>query len=162
MRRDRISRSRFRACIPRKRCSRCWKRSAAKALPTPDRRNLRLCKTYYRLDALSLRASWRILFAPMKRTRHLIAVALVATALCADRAVASAPEIRSEGSVAGRIVSRITTGLRRVVSPVRIYETRQDTTLARPLAVSQISDVVRVDFHPTFSQFQFRLPPPTL
>jgi hypothetical protein len=98
----------------------------------------------------------------MKRTRHLIAVALVATALCADRAVAAAPQVRSEGSVAGRIVSRITTGLRRAVSAVRIYETRQDTIIPKPLAASRIDDAPVAEFHPTFSQFQFRLPPPTL
>src|SRR2546423_13245354 len=100
----------------------------------------------------------------MKRTRHLIAVALVATALCADRAVAAAPQVRSEGSVAGRIVSRITTGLRRAVSAVRIYETRQDAVIvrSRPVGTSRIDDAARVEFHPTFSQFQFRLPPPTL
>jgi hypothetical protein len=98
----------------------------------------------------------------MKRTRHLIAVALVATALCADRAVAAAPEVRSEGSVAGRIVSRITTTLRRAVSSVQIYESRQDTITPGPLAASRISDALVAEFHATFSQFQFRLPPPTL
>ena len=98
----------------------------------------------------------------MKRTRHLIAVALVATALCADRAVAAAPEVKTEGSVASRIVSRLTTGLRRAVSTVRIYQTRLDTLTNRPLTASRIIDVPVVESHPTFSEFQFRLPPPTL
>jgi len=99
----------------------------------------------------------------MKRTRHLIAVALVATALCADRAVASAPEVRAEGSVASRIVSRLTSGLRRAVSStVRIYQARFETTNSTPLAVSRISDALIAHVHPTFSESEFRLPPPVL
>jgi hypothetical protein len=98
----------------------------------------------------------------MKRTQHFIAVALVATALCADRAVASAPEVRSTESVAARFVSRITTSFRRAVSGVKLYEPRQDAVKATPLAASRIDNAPAVEFHPTFSQFQFRLPPPTL
>src|SRR5262245_5039944 len=98
----------------------------------------------------------------MRRTRQLIAVALVATALCADRAVAAAPEVRVEGSIASRIVSRITTGLRRAVSSVRIYEPRQETSALRPLAVSRIDNVAVVVVHPTLSPFESRLPPPAL
>jgi hypothetical protein len=98
----------------------------------------------------------------MKRTRHLIAVALVATALCADRAVASAPEVREQQSATSRIVSRITRNLRRAVSSVRVYQPRQQTVTIPPLAASRIGDVVMVETHPTFCAFQFRLPPPTL
>jgi len=99
----------------------------------------------------------------MKRTRQLIAVALVATALCADRAVANAPEIKSQESVASRIVSRLTSGLRRAVSSnVRIYQTRQDTLAVRPLAASRIGNLAFVEFHQTFSESEFRLPPPAL
>jgi hypothetical protein len=98
----------------------------------------------------------------MKRTRQLIAVALVATALCADRAVAAAPEVRTEGSIASRIASRITTGLRRAVSSIRIYEPRQETRGLRPLAASRIDNVSVVVVHPTLSPFESRLPPPAL
>jgi hypothetical protein len=98
----------------------------------------------------------------MKRTRHLIAVALVATALCADRAVAAAPEVRAEGSVASRIASRITTGLRRAVCTVRIFAPSQRTFTQKPLAVSRIECVALVVSHPTFRDSEFRLPPPVL
>ena len=99
----------------------------------------------------------------MKRTRHLIAVALVATALCADRAVASAPQVRSEGSVASRIVSRLTSGLRRAVSSnVRIYQTRAEAVNVPALAISRIEDRALIHPHPTFSESEFRLPPPVL
>ena len=87
---------------------------------------------------------------------------MVATALCADRAVSAAPEVRAEGSVASRIVSRLTTGLRRAVASVRIFAERQETRSAPPLAASRIDTLPRVTVHPTFSESQFRLPPPTL
>jgi hypothetical protein len=96
----------------------------------------------------------------MKRTRQFIAVALVATALCADRAVAAAPEVRAEASVASRIASRITSGFRRVVSTVRIYEPRQQLATSSPLAASRINYRAPSETHSTYCAFQFRLPPP--
>src|SRR5262245_50752207 len=98
----------------------------------------------------------------MKRTRQLIAVALVATALCADRAVAAAPEVQVEGSIASRIASRITTGLRRAVSSIRIYEPRQETSSFRPLAASRIDTREIIVVRPQLSPFESRLPPPVL
>jgi hypothetical protein len=98
----------------------------------------------------------------MKRSRQLIAVALVATALCADRAVAAAPEMRTEASVASRIASRITTGLRRAVSSVRIYQPRQPIATSSPIAALRIDYLGPSEVHPTFFVSQFRLPPPAL
>ncbi|HEX3357525.1 MAG TPA: hypothetical protein VHS31_11190 [Tepidisphaeraceae bacterium] len=96
----------------------------------------------------------------MKRTQQLIAVALVATALCADRAIAAAPEARPQMSVAGRIVERLTSGLRRAVSRVRIYQAREEVGSAKPQAAKCDARVVVVGLHPNFGVFEFRLPPP--
>ncbi len=97
----------------------------------------------------------------MKRTRHVLAIALVATALCADRAVAAAPALRPQaGSVAGRLVSRLSTSFRRVVPSVRVYETRRDGFA--PASVSSIPmDFDSAGFRPRLlSPLQLRLPPP--
>ena len=98
----------------------------------------------------------------MKRTRHLIAVALVATALCADRAVAAAPTVRAHRAVTESLASRLTTGFRRAVSPVRVYQPRQDTQSVAPLAASRINESAPIYLHEELSPFEFRLPPPAL
>ena len=76
----------------------------------------------------------------MKRNGNWIAVALVATALCADRAVAAAPEISQPqvGRIAGSGFPP-DDRLRRTVSTVRIYQPRQESLVASPLAASRIA-----------------------
>jgi hypothetical protein len=101
----------------------------------------------------------------MGRTRQILAVTLVATALCADRAVAAAvaPEapVRPQSSVvemAGRFVSRLSSNFRRVVATVRIYEPRSQQTAPsfdRPIPDS--APVAQLPISPN----EFRLPPPT-
>ena len=56
----------------------------------------------------------------MRRTRHVIAVVVVATALCADRAVAAAPRRGRDRrrDLRGRSRSKLTTSLRQTVAPV--------------------------------------------
>ena len=104
----------------------------------------------------------------MLRTRQILAVTLVATALAADRAVASVAESpvaasreASVMSVAGRIVSRLSSNLRRAVPAARVWETRRtETTISifvRPCSSQDLS--VR---HTPISPFQFRLPPPLI
>jgi hypothetical protein len=62
----------------------------------------------------------------MKRTPHYLAIALVATALCADRAMAASPVVRRPAeSVASRIVAKLTVSLRRVAPSIRLGEFRQ-------------------------------------
>jgi hypothetical protein len=94
------------------------------------------------------------------RSQKVLAVAFLATALCADRAINAAPAFRAEtttGSLAGRLVARLTVNLRRVVPNVQVYQSRreesvreQSFTLPSHIAVAPLP----------FSPFQFRLPPP--
>src|SRR3954468_15182989 len=104
----------------------------------------------------------------MVRTRQILAVTLVATALAADRAVASAAcapvsnqREASVMSLAGRIVARLSTNLRRVVPAARVWESRRSETNVETSVRSDASQnfvVVR----PLLSPFQFRLPPPLI
>jgi hypothetical protein len=101
----------------------------------------------------------------MGKTRHLVAITLVATALCADRAVASvAPtELRTEArvsSLAGRFVSRLSSKFRRVVPALRLCERSRGETVA-PIAVCP-APVVAFIAQRRIGPFQFRLPPPVL
>ncbi|MGH7213700.1 MAG: hypothetical protein ACREIT_02905 [Tepidisphaeraceae bacterium] len=97
------------------------------------------------------------------RTRQAVVIAVLATALCADRASAEAvaPAPRSQG-VARGLVSRLTLSLRQSHAP-RLCPSRQDfpgstPTTSRALPVQDVPVV-----HPAESSpFQFRLPPPVL
>ena len=96
----------------------------------------------------------------MKRTRQILAVTLVATALCADRVVASAPVIRPEVTETARqIVRRLAVSFRQDVPSVR-FERSTDPSL--PVAAGQPC-IVALDT-PLHTRegtpFQFRLPPP--
>jgi hypothetical protein len=98
----------------------------------------------------------------MNRTRQVIAVALVATALCADRVVAAAPsQPRVQGSsVAGRIVSNLSERFQRVLPAIKLYQHRRDE--ATPLVPPpRLINAVAVAHQP-LTPFQFRLPPPVL
>jgi hypothetical protein len=98
----------------------------------------------------------------MKKTRQVIAIALVTAALCADRAAVaapvavSAPVARMAVSLANRLSGRLRAGVATVVL--------QRSNLAGPQVsefradADRVVDVVAV----TLSPFQFRLPPPVL
>ena len=90
------------------------------------------------------------------RTRHVIAVVVVATALCAaDRAVAAVPSHRTVAPKS--LASRITTSFRQTVPSVRLQPTRTMESVAKyPLSIREEASGVRSSFSP----FQFRLPPP--
>ena len=93
----------------------------------------------------------------MRRTRHVIAVMVVATALCADRAVAAAPTAHARTTTSKSLASRITTSFRQTLPSVRLQPARTLETVAKyPLSVREEASGVRSDFSP----FQFRLPPP--
>ena len=98
----------------------------------------------------------------MRKTRTVLAVALVATALCADRVAVAAPQGPQAASltqVARRVVVRLTVSFRQAVPGVTIHEVRQEgdaagqrvaAVPATPLGVHTVQG----------TPFQFRLPPP--
>jgi hypothetical protein len=92
----------------------------------------------------------------MKAVRRVMAVTLVATALCADRAMAS-PCTLPTPQPTGTLVGRLTTSFRRVVAAVRLIETRQEND--RPTIIKLTAHVPFVPPAP-LAPFQFRLPPP--
>jgi hypothetical protein len=93
----------------------------------------------------------------MRRTRHVIAVMVVATALCADRAVAAAPA-QARAAAPKSLASRITTSFRQQVPSVRLQPARSlESAASFPLPICETASGVRSQFSP----FQFRLPPPT-
>ena len=97
----------------------------------------------------------------MRKTRKVLAVALVATALCADRMGALSPRQAQEGTltqVARRVVVRLTVSFRQAVPGVRIHQVRQEgeSTPQRIVAEPAEPMVHLVQGSP----FQFRLPPP--
>ena len=99
----------------------------------------------------------------MRKSRNILVVMLVAFALCADRAAASAtPSARPHiGQMTRQVVGQITRRFQRVVPAPKFVENRREglTRVA--------SDDVPAD-RPTglhaceSTPFQFRLPPPTL
>jgi hypothetical protein len=94
-----------------------------------------------------------------RRTRHVIAVMVVATALCADRSVSAAPVARplSQG-LARTFASKLTTSLRRAVATSRVQVVR--SVEAAPVFAPPIREAAS-GVRSQFSPFQFRLPPPS-
>ena len=95
------------------------------------------------------------------RSRQVIAVTLVAAALCADRVAVAAPaalRVAKTTTASQRLVQRLTTCFRRVVPADRVIVVRQDGVNAESRTVAPQRVVVTPQ--PT-SPFQFRLPPPT-
>jgi hypothetical protein len=96
------------------------------------------------------------------RSQKVLAVAFLATALCADRAITAAPIFQSEtttGTLAGRLVSRLSVNLRRTIPAARVYQTRREG-IAHQTATVTPTPVVFLPVR--LSPFQFRLPPPSL
>jgi len=107
---------------------------------------------------LSRAGAYRV--ALMRNARHMVAVMVVATALCADRAAAEPSQRAGMGDVARQLANRISVNFRRVVPAVRIqFATR--TAFVRPCELPAI-DADQFVGHPwALSPFQFRLPPPS-
>ena len=101
----------------------------------------------------------------MRKTRTIVAVTLLATALCADRRLASAAAASDSGSrteagpVARGFAQRLTVSLRRVVPAVKLHPGRQEGIAQ--VAWSEADPRPQADVRPTEgTPFQFRLPPP--
>jgi hypothetical protein len=95
-----------------------------------------------------------------RRTRHVIAVMVVATALCADRSVTAAPVARPQSQgLARTFASKLTMSLRRAVAPARVQTVR--SVEASPVFAPPIREAAS-GVRSQFSPFQFRLPPPAL
>jgi len=95
-----------------------------------------------------------------RRTKHVIAVMVVATALCADRSVSAAPVLRPQSQGFARtFASNLTTSLRRAVASTRVESVRTNESAPKlALPIRETASGVRSEFSP----FQFRLPPPAL
>ncbi len=96
----------------------------------------------------------------MRRTKHVIAVMVVATALCADRSLSAAPQTVSQSSgLARTFATKLTSSLRRTVAPMKMLSARSDEKQrVLPLPIRDAASGVRVEMSPA----QFRLPPPAL
>ena len=98
----------------------------------------------------------------MRRSRHVLAAVVVATALCADRATAAAPAARPQvGQLARTVASKLSASFRRVVPTIRFVEDRRAGVFSSPADMR--TEVRTPVVHATQgSPFQFRLPPPAL
>lgn len=100
-----------------------------------------------------------------RKTRTIVAVTLLATALCADRSVASAAQasrVEAAGPVARGFAQRLTVSLRRVVPAVTLHQSRQEgfasVVWRGAFAGAQATITRGMQGMP----FQFRLPPPVV
>jgi hypothetical protein len=101
----------------------------------------------------------------MRKTRTLVAVTLLATALCADRRLASAATEAASGSrteagpVALGFAQRLTVSLRRVVPAVKLHQGRREgvAEICSTAGIERPQAGVRQGGG---TPFQFRLPPP--
>lgn len=96
----------------------------------------------------------------MRRFRNILAVTLVALALCADRATAAIPAVRPHISEATRLVVReVTRRFQRVVPGVKIVQDRQEGTCREESG--EASWEAPEGLHGSEgTPFRFRLPPP--
>jgi hypothetical protein len=96
----------------------------------------------------------------MRPSRRILAITLVASALCADRALAASPMLRPQvASAAGRLVSRLSVSLRRSVPSARVYQVRREGAAAQ--AVPQLSSPLPArSLGVQLSPLVLRLPPP--
>jgi hypothetical protein len=98
----------------------------------------------------------------MRRFRNILAVTLVALALCADRATAAVPAVRPHISqVTRQVVREVTRRFQRVVPAVKIVQHRQDGFTR--VAPQDLPTHVPAGLHDSQgTPFQFRLPPPAV
>jgi hypothetical protein len=97
----------------------------------------------------------------MTRIRQALAVALVATALVADRPAVAAPVERAQPeSVATKLVEHLSVTFRQIAPAVRLDEVQHVEVPVLAQTVPSQSQLAYVQ--QTLSPFQFRLPPPAL
>ena len=96
------------------------------------------------------------------RTRQIIAVTLLATALCADRAMAAVPVVNQQiVGVAGKVTERLARTFRRTVPSFKSVEQRSQGASQQVEAQQRWVPADEPVVEPfAFSPFQFRLPPP--
>jgi hypothetical protein len=94
----------------------------------------------------------------MRHAQKLIAVTLMATAICADRSLAAAPVEPARTHLAGRLIERLSVNFRRVVPACVIY--RPVRFGLPPMEISAAAAPEIVWIAPRLSPFEFRLPPP--
>ncbi|HEY1921233.1 MAG TPA: hypothetical protein VGG44_00590 [Tepidisphaeraceae bacterium] len=95
----------------------------------------------------------------MKHARHVIAVTLMATAICADRLGPAAPTQTPATPFTTRLIERLGKNLRRVLPAVALYQPHRvvaGATVRQPLPISNQAFFIASSLSP----FQFRLPPP--
>ena len=99
------------------------------------------------------------------RTRTILAVTLLATAICADRAAISAqPRVQTTqrieaGDSTGGFARRLAVSLRHTVATVRLHQGRLDH--AHPVALAQrVLESQAMGRVTEMTPFHFRLPPP--
>jgi hypothetical protein len=96
----------------------------------------------------------------MKNARHVIAVTLMATAICADRALPSAPLETQQTHLAGRLMQRLCVNLRQTLPAARICHPQRFGLRAAELSSPRLHDFTIDLQKQPISPFQFRLPPP--
>jgi hypothetical protein len=100
----------------------------------------------------------------MTKARKILAVTLVATALCADRAATRACAVPQDArahdgrSMAGRLVSRLSSNFRRVLPAAVQLRPSRSSQVARTIEIPTPQVVSLTP--PPLNPFQFRLPPP--
>lgn len=98
----------------------------------------------------------------MHKSRHILMVTLVATALCADTVAQAAPELRPQvHQMATRIVRRLSISFRQVVPAAPMLQSHRDGASQSPMQPRMISQD-RAWPTQAFSPFEFRLPPPVI
>jgi hypothetical protein len=100
-----------------------------------------------------------------RKTRTIVAVTLLATALCADRAVTSvaqASRVEAAGPVARGFAQRLTVSLRRVVPAVKLHQSRQEGFASVVWQGDVEGSQTRITRGTQGTPFQFRLPPPVV
>jgi hypothetical protein len=104
----------------------------------------------------------------MNRTRQILVLTLVATALCADRVTTSTAEARAPLAAAADPIARLATKLGSRLSgsfcreskAVCLQQSRRDEN---PVSLTTVPPAEPLALHAVeTSPFQFRLPPPSL
>ena len=101
----------------------------------------------------------------MKRTRQVLVMTLVATALCADRVATSSLDVRAQlqsgADPIARLATKLSATFRRVVPAVRLHQVRHEGIATLTPVMPAIGPVAQVHAM-RGSLFDYRLPPPFL
>jgi len=99
----------------------------------------------------------------MRRSRHVIVVIVVATALSADRMVQAAPQAKPHVThFARNLANKLSTGFQRVVPGVTFVQDRREGE-AQQVTPDMPAEVSMPTVHVAQgTPFRFRLPPPTI